>query len=72
MLEQQAREFEPELKARLAAIEAARGQVDQVWQRREDTYQHCLQSGNLPAGTWQRPQPTYYFDDEGVISGVPY
>ncbi|MDP2675159.1 MAG: hypothetical protein Q8Q00_09670 [Dehalococcoidia bacterium] len=72
VLEQQAREFEPELKARLAAIEAARAQVDQVWQRREDTYQHCLQSGNLPAGTWHRPQPTYYFDDEGVISGVAY
>ena len=72
VLEQQAREFEPELKARLAAIEAVRTQVDQVWLRREDTYQHCLQSGNLPAGTWHRPQPTYYFDDEGVISGVAY
>jgi len=72
VLEQQAREFEPELQARLAAIEAARAQVDQVWQRREDTYQHCLNSGNLPAGTWHRPQPTYYFDDEGVISGVAY
>jgi hypothetical protein len=72
VLEQQAREFEPELKARLAAIEAARAQVDQVWQRREETYQHCLNSGNLPPGTWHRPQPTYYFDDEGVISGVAY
>jgi len=71
-LEAKAREFEPELQGRLAAIEAARAQVDQVWQRREDTYQHCLSSGNLPAGTWHRPQPTYYFDDEGVISGVAY
>jgi len=72
VLEQQAAAYEPELQARLAAIEAARAQVDQVYQRREDTYQHCLQSGNLPAGTWHRPQPTYYFDDEGVISGVAY
>jgi hypothetical protein len=71
-LEQKAREFEPELQSRLAAIEAARAQVDQVWQHREDTYQHCQNSGNLPPGTWHRPQPTYYFDDQGVISGVAY
>ena len=71
-LEDKAREFDPELRARLAAIEAARAEVDQVWQRREDTYQHCLRAGNLPPGTWHRPKPTYYFDDEGIITGVAY
>jgi hypothetical protein len=71
-IDQAAKQFDDELKNRTSAVNDGRGKVDDWYQRYEETYQRCLQSGNLPPGTWHRPPPSYDIDDEGAVIGVSY
>jgi hypothetical protein len=69
-IEQLGRQYDDEIKAGTDAVNAARRIVDEWYLRREEAYQHCLQTGNLPPGTWHRPPPSYTFDNDGALIGV--
>lgn len=59
-----------DLNEKRSFVDTLRTQADSLYQQRAATYQNCSSAGNLPPGTWDRPAPSYTFDEEGAVIGV--